>query len=441
MDKSTIDRSNLFRKGIMTLLTILVIVYVVYVVGRASFTQIRTESAKQMTVYNSVNTTGYFVRDEKLIDYNGKGVVSYVADDGEKVSKGETIASVFESNTAANATKEIQHLESQIASLRQLRRAPDTIAETPDMIDKDIDSVLSQINLSLCDGKISDVRANTDDILYKINERQLVTGKLSGLDEKIEQLESRIAKLKKESGTSKSEKTISSAATGYFVSKTDGYEGIYKSSDLGKLYPSNFDPNKITQKSVDSNVIGKTIEGVYWYIVCEVSADDAFKIKNSDSLSVEVPFASNEKINVELYKINQKSKTDNAIVILRGSYMNAEMANVRNEEVSIIIDTYSGIYVPKSAVHDAKVTRTVETDKGKEKTESKTVSGVYVRIGTEIEFKQIVPLYSGEDFIICMSNPDDEMIYSDDVGVLRLYDEVVVEGANLYDGKIVNRSS
>ena len=178
MDKSTIDRSNLFRKGIMTLLTILVIVYVVYVVGRASFTQIRTESAKQMTVYNSVNTTGYFVRDEKLVDYNGKGVVSYVAADGEKVSKGETIASVFESNTAANATKEIQHLESQIASLRQLRRAPDTIAETPDMIDKDIDSFLSQINLSLCDGKISDVRANTDNILYKINERQLVTGKL-----------------------------------------------------------------------------------------------------------------------------------------------------------------------------------------------------------------------------------------------------------------------
>ncbi len=441
MDKSTIERSNLFRKGIMTLLTILVIVYVVYVVGRASFTQIRTETAKQMTVYNSVSTTGYVIRDEKLITYNGSGVISYTADDGTKVSKGETIATSFKSNDAANISQEINHLESQIASLEQLKQSADTIMETPDTIDKSINKMLSRINVSLSDGDIASAQTDVDKVIYNINERQLVTGKLSGLDEKIDQLKKRVSSLEKKSSDSKKGQEVSSVATGYFVSTVDGYEEIYGTKDLEKLMPDNFSADKISAKKTDPNVIGKVIEGVYWYVACKVNAEEALKIKNADSLSIDIPLASSEKIDVDLYAVNQDSKTEDAVIILRGSYMNTEMANIRNEEVSVIIDTRSGIYVPKNAVHEAKVTRTVETSDGKEKKETQTVTGVYVRIGTEIEFKQIIPIYSGEDYVICDPKPDSEKIYSDEVGALRLYDEVVVEGANLYDGKIINRTS
>ncbi len=441
MDKSTIDKSNLFKKGIMTLLTLLVIVYVVYVVGRASFTQIRTETAKQMTVYNSIDTTGYVIRDEKLISYNGDGVISYSAEDGEKVSSGEAVATVFASNTAANTNQEIKRLEEQLASLEQLRQSTDTIVETPDAIDKNIDSALAQVNIALADGNINSAQSGIDTVLYNINERQLLTGKLTSLDDKIKQIENKVNSLKKESADSQKGKTISANATGYFVSSADGYEGLYTTSDLDKLTLDSLSSDKIKPKTVDEKVIGKTIEGVYWYIACKVDAEEAIKIKDADSLSVDIPLASSQKISVDLYSLNQKSKTDDAVVILRGSYMNAEMSSIRNEEISIIIDTYNGIYVPKGAVHDAKVTRTVETSDGKETEETETITGVYVRIGTELEFKQIIPVYSGDDFIICDMSPDSEQVFSSEVGTLQLYDEIVVEGANLYDGKIVNRTS
>ena len=56
----------------------------------------------------------------------------------------------------------------------------------------------------------------------------------------------------------------------------------------------------------------------------------------------------------------------------------------------------------------------------------------------QLLFKQIVPVYTGEGFIICMQNPKESDLVTDEIGVLKAYDDVVVEGANLYDGKIIS---
>ena len=63
-----------------------------------------------------------------------------------------------------------------------------------------------------------------------------------------------------------------------------------------------------------------------------------------------------------------------------------------------------------------------------------------MRIGNEISFKQIEAIYSGEDYVISNVSVKDENI-ADDTEVLRVYDQIVTEGANLYDGKIIQRSS
>ena len=183
------------------------------------------------------------------------------------------------------------------------------------------------------------------------------------------------------------------------------------------------------------------MEGVYWYVACEVTADEAISIKESPSLSVDIPIANNHNISVELHCINQKDKNSDAVVILKGSYMNSEMINLRREDISIIKNTYNGIYVSRNAVHDQQITETVTDKNGKETTETKSVKGVYILVGNELLFKQIVPVYTGEGFIICMQNPKESDLVTDEIGVLKAYDDVVVEGANLYDGKIIDRTS
>ena len=56
--------------------------------------------------------------------------------------------------------------------------------------------------------------------------------------------------------------------------------------------------------------------------------------------------------------------------------------------------------------------------------------------GTEIRFRQIIPLFSTSSYVICKQYPDE----SDDLmtdETVQMYDEVVIEGTDLYDGKVV----
>ena len=82
--------------------------------------------------------------------------------------------------------------------------------------------------------------------------------------------------------------------------------------------------------------------------------------------------------------------------------------------MTVVSAEYSGLRVPKSAL------RVID---------SKT--GVYVVTGMQIKFVTVNVIYSDNSYIVC------EQQTSTDT-VLRLYDDVVVKGRNLYDGKIVS---
>ena len=53
-----------------------------------------------------------------------------------------------------------------------------------------------------------------------------------------------------------------------------------------------------------------------------------------------------------------------------------------------------------------------------------------VLTGMQVKFVEVNVIYSDDDYMICEKQTEDEK-------VLRLYDEVIVKGKNLYDGKIV----
>ena len=59
------------------------------------------------------------------------------------------------------------------------------------------------------------------------------------------------------------------------------------------------------------------------------------------------------------------------------------------------------------------------------------VTGVYTVSGMRLKFVPVNVLYSTEDFIICEQQVSEKT-------VLRLYDEVVVKGKGLYDGKVIS---
>ena len=437
--KKSLDK-QIVKKIIAALVTVLIIVYLGYVFGRAGFTQVKTVSAIQTTVYDSIDVNAYIIRSEKYVEYKENGVISYTVSDGDKVSKNENIANIFENANMSSKKQELDELEKNLAALEQLEKNIGTFTQTPDEIDKSISELLCRSNISVAEGELKTADKNILDVLYCINERQLITEKSVSYQEKIDEIKIRIEDIKKSDNSIQKNKGINASVSGYFSSHTDGYEQAFDIKKLNELMPGALAEGKIQKKDVSKNVIGKIIDKVYWYIVFEVNSQDAIKIKNAAYLKVNIPVVSNDNILLEMESINQPDKSGNALVVMKGTYMNEQMSNVRNEDVSILLDDFTGIYVPKTAVHEKTLKYTSVDEEGNETTVEKSTSGVYVRIGNEISFKQIEAIYSGEDYVISNVSVKSENV-ADDTEVLRIYDQIVTEGANLYDGKIIQRSS
>ena len=93
--------------------------------------------------------------------------------------------------------------------------------------------------------------------------------------------------------------------------------------------------------------------------------------------------------------------------------MNENLAGFRIEDIEIITDEYTGFKVPNSAI------RTVDGEKG-----------VYIIRGNLMGFRKVHILYSTDKFSL-VDNPENSSDF------IRLYDNVVTEGVELYDNKLI----
>lgn len=115
--------------------------------------------------------------------------------------------------------------------------------------------------------------------------------------------------------------------------------------------------------------------------------------------------------------------------------MNSSLASLRDETAQITLHSYTGIRVGKNTVHFADVSKTVKNASGKAVTQKENVEGVYVVNGRVIQFRQIFPEYSTDSYVVCDPDPPQEDLMTD--STIKLHDEVIVEGTDLYDGKVI----
>ena len=55
--------------------------------------------------------------------------------------------------------------------------------------------------------------------------------------------------------------------------------------------------------------------------------------------------------------------------------------------------------------------------------------------GSEVQFKQIAIIYADDDYVLCNPDPEEGVLFN---GVtVSLYDQVILEGDDLYDGKVI----
>lgn len=413
----------------------LVLVFVIFLFVTTNFlgnNLLVTETAYRAVAYDVVKSSAVVVRDEAYIPASSSGVLVYSVSDGDKVTANGTIATAYRSDGDVVNRMRIRELDERISYLEALSTVTQSANIGLDTVNNQLNekllSLIGQLN-SRSFNYLSDIE---DELLTSISRKQILTGEQGSFDDKIAQLKAEKSSLELSTGAPIGK--VTSSSSGYFVSSVDGYENCVDIESLDEFYYSDF--QKISAADIDPDAyLGKVIRGVNWYLVCPVTADEATNIShNSTTVSVRMPYALSEEIPAKVLYVNNLASQDKAIVVLECNYMSEALSKIRTETVEIVVSSFEGLKISKSAIHDAELTRTVTDDSGAEHTESKVVQGVYVEYGNELRFRQIVIAYAGDDYVICNENPDRDLLFKG--STVTLYDQVVTEGADLYDGKL-----
>ncbi len=420
-----------------TLVALLLLFYVGYQVYRSHYSPVRTETATYFTASSSVQADVLAIRRETLLKGKSGGVVDYVVSPGEKVAKGETVANIYRDEKQAVAQRQLKQVTSAVTQLQGLQ-SPGSAAPAAgtDSANSRICRNLEQLLGTVNSGDLTAASGQKNGLLDLINEKQIATGKIANFNARISALQAQKKTLAAEAGSAAG--TIVSPASGYFIETTDGLESAFDFSKVLSMSCDQIRSARQTPVSPVSGAAGKICDDYIWYLACIVPADQVVNFRQTGSggqVSVQFPFVSDVSVPAEIAAINQKDQNSEAAVILESKDMNQEIAGIRSETAQIVTQQYTGVRVSQKAVHFETLQKTVKDASGKETTTKKNVQGVYVMHGSQIGFRQIVPEFSTDNYVICDPSPDKNTLYTQDT--VKLYDEVVVEGTDLYDGKVI----
>lgn len=425
------------KQKIALLSAVLVVVICVgVVVMNTSISIIETEPATAKQVADSIYTEGVFIRDESLVTYDIDGVISYIDETGLKVSKGGKIANIYESEEDVKTVQELQRLTNEIKQLEKITVSGKNITSGLDTVEKQMKQSAIDLVKAVKDNDFSSCDKAKSQLLFYMNQRKLITGEETSYSDAISELKAQKAALEKESSSAVS--SITSDIAGFFSPAHDGYEDVFNYSHAPNMTLDEY--NKLSKNGpaeMPENVIGKMITKLNWYVVCPITAEEATRLSSQTNVEILLPYVSTQKLPVEVVSINQKDRNSDGVAVLQCKNLNGEFSALRQETVRIDVENYEGIRIPKSAVHTAEVDFVTENEYGAETVEKKNVKGVYIQYGTELRFKQIHIIYSGEDFVLCEEQSNFNSSKFFDGTTVEMFDRIVVKGTDLYDGKIV----
>lgn len=404
-------------KVLSALAAVIIVVYFAAEIYNLTARTYTTQTAYEQTVLETVDAEMFVIRDETILTVSSSGVTVPLADSGERVSKGSSIAAIFSSESAAENYVEAEALQSKLETYQkidsQLRLANVDLDKLTDEIDSEFNALL--------DGAYNNDFSYISDrklaFSEKLSRKQISLNQIVDCSDKIAELQSQISALQS-AGTPT--EIITAEAAGYYVSKEDGFENIITVADIDSLTPEMLeDALKSDKKEPVSGSIGKIIDGYNWYVAAII--DSTLAVDFADRKTVNLIFGDSDEEAVPAYLHSIKNiDGSESLLVFRCNLMNEQLASLRKVEGKIVVSEYTGLKVNRDAVR--------LDEEGNE--------GVYVRRGNIVNFRSLNIIYSEDAFVIASSPAADSGIELAHTH-LKLYDEVIISGKELKDGMVI----
>lgn len=412
--KKVNNASKYISKDVIVIAVVLIAIaaYIIAECYSATHVDIQTVTAVKSTVYQTLDKKALVIRDEHTVEGNSSGVTVACVNDGEKVKVGGNIAMVFSNSDNAKSYSSALDLQSRLDYYINLESKSAGTATDVEQIDSDVINDVNDYIRSSSSNNFSAAQSAALDLNDKLTRRQMIIGEDIDFSTVKQGLEQKLNAINLES--CKPTGYVSTKESGIFSSYSDGCETAFDYKNIDKLDVNTLD-KYIAQakKAKKTDSLGKLITDYEWYFACKVSADEVKGIENGDILNVALK--DSDKV-IECEVVNGATLdlgVKEAVLILRSSEMDSELASMRLENIEIRFNEYTGFKVPSSAIHI--------NDKG-EKT-------IYALVANQVESRTGKVIYSTKDYVVFEYTPEDE-------NSIRLYDQIITQGKDLHDGKV-----
>ena len=411
-----IEISSPAAKAVLLALLVLIIltftVYQVYMV-KGSHDNLKTQTAIYQTVSRSVTAKGFIIREEQYVNNPHSGTVVPAVTNGSKVAIDDTVARIYPTEEAARNAARIVELNESIDFYRSVASASTGVSPNDlELYKQNAVDALIALSDAVEDNDLSRFGELSGDLRTAITKKQIACGNRVDVSGKLAELISERSALE---AALPAYASVMSEVSGYYVASADGYETLTDFSGITELTASDVDAlTNSTPAVIPANTVGKLVTKFSWYLACNVRLKEIEDIGVGDSVSVSFLHSSVGAINMYVAAINEGEQAGIVTLILKSNKMSSAIATLRKETVKICLEKYKGYAVNPKAV------RTVDGE-----------TGVYVKLGNIVKFRKIDIAYSDDNMILATC-PDGES------GYLKQYDEIILEGTDLYDGKNID---
>lgn len=385
-----------------------ILAFLILSLCRAITPDYTTETVENRAAEDCVSVSGYLIRSETVLpEYSGLPVLHFR--EGEKVGKGQTVATVYGNEEALSLQQEIDTLAQREEQLLYALRLGDGSGGTALRLDGEILEKLKLLRTYLAAGSVS---AESDALIETL--RTMVLQREFRADgstqEELNTVEMQLRQLRGQlTGDSRK---ITAPVSGTYSAVVDGYESILTPDTMTELSPAligHLDPGS------DSSETGKLITSSIWYYAAALPNEAAQRLREKETVTLRFIGRETEDIRCSVELLG-KSDEKQQLVIFSSDRQLSDFSVDRTLSCDVVFRSYEGLSVPKKAL----------------RVNAEGQSGVYCLVGLTARFKPVRTVYSGEDFaIVAADEPERETLR------LRENDTVIISAGELYDGMVM----
>ena len=425
----------MLNKVVMTLFFAAIILYM----GGAAWRGLRdpypTVQAYTYVVEDTMEATGYLVRQEQVIHgwtiqaEGTEATVRLLPSEGEKIAAGTTVALLYSDGAAMERSQRLETLEAEAAQLREAITAGEN--GQGEQIGRKVTSSMVALRRAVEAGDFTRLESQVGTFKSAVYQQAQRYGNGDDLAAALTAAQNEINTLR--ALTPQEGVRVTVPQSGIFSGQVDGYETVLVPEITEGVTPSLLDSLESRAVEEDSSALGKLITNSQWYFIFSLGEEQAKRLTVGRAVPVRFSRDWSGTVDMTVERISLPENGRVAVILSTRKFL-SETTLLRRQTVELIFDSQMGIRVPLGAV---RVEEQTETDKESGETRTVQVTGVYVQVGAFAEFKPVTVLAQGEDYYMVRPLLPENADTVQQKLALRAGDSVIIASEEIWDGKVI----